>query len=573
MQRNRENEKLGKMRIKTIFRILSSLVMAIIFESSAVAQVDRLIHSGDSLHMAYDFSAALDNYVRAYQEQALITTSSDTVKLEYIRRRIMLSENGRNMSRLVQKRKVLHRQKFSIEDFFLYYPLMNQGWRPLPNQLDKDSTDFYVRAMYAPDWNYIHYFSAMDRNGYRSLYVTELENDVWTYPKRIDMLSSPDADEIFPMLSPDGKTIYFASRGFNGVGGYDLYQATWNESEQKWSLPRNMGFPYSSPADDFLYIDSEDGEYSLFASNRECSRDSVWVYVLHQEKYPSYVQSVNKDVLLSLSYMNPISGSSLKVSEREALENQLTKAYIEKMAEVRRLRDSISVVSGSLEKMRMQVVGGDVSNTLLSGKISELESTVSRLNSALSKANGELMSIDQEFLREGVFSSSEADGQDDMDEDEIYSEYRFMKMDMGEPLKLNIDHPDVAFDYAFKISDYAQYAENQSLPMGLIYQIHLFNSQSKAYLSDLKGLSPVYEQITDFGLYVYSVGCFTDYEDALNSLNIVRSMGFSDARIVAYDNQVVIPLPVLEIADIVEDVKEIVEIEEIAVEELIVEVE
>jgi hypothetical protein len=85
------------------------------------------------------------------------------------------------------------------------------------------------------------------------------------------------------MLSPDGKRLYFASDGLFGAGGYDLYVAHWDPQKKSWGQVQNMGFPYSSKGDDLLFYDTPDGRYSVLASNRDCGRDSVVIYVFRQE--------------------------------------------------------------------------------------------------------------------------------------------------------------------------------------------------------------------------------------------------------------------------------------------------
>ena len=66
-----------------------------------------------------------------------------------------------------------------------------------------------------------------------------------------------------------------------------------------------MGFPYSSPADDFLFINSDDGNYSIFASNRECQADSVWVYVLEFDNMPVRKAVDDPEELKALAALNP----------------------------------------------------------------------------------------------------------------------------------------------------------------------------------------------------------------------------------------------------------------------------
>ena len=106
---------------------------------------------------------------------------------------------------------------------------------------------------------------------------------MWHNPEPVCADAVSPGNEIFPMRSPDGRRLYFSSNGLFGMGGYDLYVATWDPQSRRWGNVQNMGFPYSSQADDLFFCDTPDGRYSVFASNRDCGADSVVIYVLRQE--------------------------------------------------------------------------------------------------------------------------------------------------------------------------------------------------------------------------------------------------------------------------------------------------
>ena len=80
----------------------------------------------------------------------------------------------------------------------------------------------------------------------------------------------------------------------------------------------------------------------------------------------------------------------------------------------------------------------------------------------------------------------------------------------------------------------ARFAEDNTLPSGLIYQIQLFNLSFRPELSELKGLSPVFEEITASGRYTYRAGLFRSYNDALSHINKVKKLGFRTAFITAF---------------------------------------
>ena len=391
-----------------------------------------------------------------------------------------------------------------------------------------------MRALFAPDWNDVIYFSAEGDEGVRNLYVTEQQDTVWSVPVLLEKQSTTDSNEIYPMLSPDGKTLYFSSKGFYGAGGYDLYKSVLDEATQTWSVPQNMGFPYSSPADDFLYVESEDGEYAVFASNRECPADSVWVYVLQYEDYPVHSAVTDPDELLELSRLDP-PVSEAKKDKADIPHSTLTLSYMEKMSEVRSLRDSLQATNAALEALRTDFAfSNDAEERMrLTQQILGLETGIPSLLKALEGANSELRDIEMEFRREGVFISTEMAEEEDDSEPEL-PEYDFRKMSMGDPLDIDVLEPEVKFDYTFQILPEAQFAEDQSIPSGIIYQIQLFSGGRKALPAELKGLSPIYEHRTPSGMYTYRVGRFGAYEDALASVDKVRARGFRSAYIVAF---------------------------------------
>jgi Tol biopolymer transport system component len=63
-------------------------------------------------------------------------------------------------------------------------------------------------------------------------------------------------DEDYPFLHPNGKTLYFSSKGHNSMGGYDVFKTTYDDAEtQTWSKANeNLEFPVNSPDDDILFV-------------------------------------------------------------------------------------------------------------------------------------------------------------------------------------------------------------------------------------------------------------------------------------------------------------------------------
>ena len=513
-------------------RIFFLAVLILLSGHFASAQTDSLVRYGDALHKAYNFEEA-----SAVFQQILdcLDVVEDSVMVKDVLERLRMSENGKNMSRFVQVPQAAGKRRLPKEAFFLAYPLEDRSWRALPNVLDAENGHEFAKSLYAPDWNDVLYYSAEGPSGTRDIMMTMLDDTVWTVPVPVEELSDPSADEIYPILSPDGKTMFFASDGLYGVGGYDLYKSVWDDQRKRWSAPQNMGFPYSSPADDFLYVESEDGDYVLFASNRECGMDSVYVYAIRYEDYPIHAPMTDPFELQELAQVNPPLAEAEEETVADIPDNELTIKYMAKMDEVRVLRDSIAATSSSLETLRNEYVFGNdpAERARLTNEILQLETRIPSLQRALDKASSELGAIEMEFLKEGIFLNMDMQKEEEGPVADM-PEYDFRMRSMGDSLDIAVLVPEVKFDYTFRIGQEAVFAEDQNIPGGIVYQVQLFSGGRKATVAELKGLTPIYEHRTPSGMYTYRAGLFRAYEEVVKAAEQIRRRGFRDAYIAAF---------------------------------------
>lgn len=78
-----------------------------------------------------------------------------------------------------------------------------------------------------------------------------------------------------------------------------------------------------------------------------------------------------------------------------------------------------------------------------------------------------------------------------------------------------------------------QLKSNSEMPEFLIYQIQLGVFKSNVLEETFKGLTPIFTTISDNGV-IYSIGVFEKLSDAQEAKNNIKSMGLTDAFIVAY---------------------------------------
>ncbi|MBQ9185446.1 MAG: PD40 domain-containing protein [Bacteroidales bacterium] len=497
----------------------------------------QLFAKGDSLRRAYSFEDALDAY------EAAAKAASDSTERAKYEEGAMLAQNGLSMLGFCNKPVVVAREKFSLEDFFLYYPLPDRGWRPIPNVLDSVSTPL-VRATWIPESETSVFYSAADADGIRNLYRTSFADSLWTAPELFGEQLTSSGNEIFPMVSPDGRNLYFASDGLYGMGGYDLYVSHWNPETRDWDTPMNMGFPYSSPYDDFLFINSPDGKYSIFASNRECGADSVYVYVLEYDSMPiRYSVDDDSDEIRSLVSLTPPADAS-KLDNREVVskaddaESEQHRKYIARALDVRRLRDSIYVRGKLIDEAREKFASAaEEERKLLADNILAMEQSLISLEDSLSVAVKMLGKLEMDIIMSGqVINQDRLQEMADSDVKGADNGYAFTARRMGALPQMIVQQPVPEFDYSFMILPEGRFAEDNALPSGLVYQIQLFSSSRKATVADLKGLSPVFWRRSATLKNTYYAGLFRSYKDVLSNLNKVKKAGFKRAFIVAFND-------------------------------------
>lgn len=498
------------------------------------ASTDVLLKKAETFMKSYDFLKAVECCEEA--EKAAKDSLAE-IKAEEM---LLMAQNGLSMTGYCSTPVVVANNVFSISDFFLFYPLKDNSWRKTPNQLDSLGRGIFPAATYVEDGKNTLYYSAKDENGIRNIYKTSLKDTVWTVPELLNEQLTSSSDEIFPMLSDDGQHLYFSSRGLYGMGGYDLYVSDWDSETGDWSAPVNMGFPFSSPYDDFLYINTDDGKYSIFASNRDCAADSVRVYVLEYDSTPVRKAITDAETLRKLATLNAIDDPS-RVDTGHAVgfetqEDAETKKYIGQMSKVKTLRDSISTMSDNLDKARARYATEQdaAERQRITQEIMDGEMLIPTIQDSLNAALKALQQIEMDFLISGSLPDIE-NLRKEADREIVgaASGYTFSRRNFGPDPDMQIEKPKPSFDYTLMILKEGRFAEDNTLPEGLVYQIQIFSIGGKATVKQLKGLSPVFER-TSGGRHTYSAGLFRSYKDVLANLNKVKSAGFRSAMIVAF---------------------------------------
>ena len=124
----------------------------------------------------------------------------------------------------------------------------------------------------------------------------------WSAAEALPLTVNFTAQQNFPFSMSDGVTTYFAACDSSGFGGWDIYVTRYNSATNTYTKPENIGLPFNSDANDYLFVVDEKRGIGFFATDRFRPADSVCVYqFLWREQPVFYCADMPSDTLALLA--------------------------------------------------------------------------------------------------------------------------------------------------------------------------------------------------------------------------------------------------------------------------------
>ncbi len=157
---------------------------------------------------------------------------------------------------------------------------------------------------------------------YKSILLNK-EKEKWSVPENLGSVINSAYDEERVYLHPNGKYLYFSSKGHTSMGGFDVFKSVLIGG--KWSDPINLGYPVNSADDDVSFVPSiscKEGYYSAY-NPQNGSKDIFLVTFL--DFHPDTIQPLTalQPEILDSSESLLKTGDSLITSQNFAKKDSL----------------------------------------------------------------------------------------------------------------------------------------------------------------------------------------------------------------------------------------------------------
>lgn len=274
----------------------------------------------------YQYEESLDNY-ESYLEM-LEKNKKPTQQIEKVIERVKLASRllkGVEIvtvvdSFVVDKDKLLDAYETSPESGVLF--TYNQFF---------ETKELHPGMVYITEMGNKLFFSD-NVNGNLDLFQKDRQLTDWSKSSRLSETINTDANENYPYVLSDGITLYYASDGEESIGGYDIFVTRYNTNTNNYLMPENVGMPFNSPANDYLFVLDEFNNLGWFASDRYQPEGKVCVYVFipNASKETFNYENEDKEMIRSRAKIESIQDTWSDQNAVKSAIQRLTKARYDK---------------------------------------------------------------------------------------------------------------------------------------------------------------------------------------------------------------------------------------------------
>ncbi|PLX06405.1 MAG: hypothetical protein C0596_18235 [Marinilabiliales bacterium] len=185
-------------------------------------------------------------------------------------------------------------------DLYIMF-LRNGTWTEPQNLFTVNSASWDSNPSLSADGKTLYFSSGRSGgNGKTDIWMAKIDKDGIASEPAVNLGGeiNTEYEELSPFIHPDGKTLYFASNGFPGMGDFDLYYSRLGD-DGKWGTPVNVGYPINTNGEERSLIVNAKGDIAMFASSGGQRDLDIYYFEIPEEVKPvtvTYVKGYVYDV-------------------------------------------------------------------------------------------------------------------------------------------------------------------------------------------------------------------------------------------------------------------------------------
>jgi hypothetical protein len=224
-------------------------------------------------------------YLMAASMLALLTVNAQTIKRVKAKAAISITSDKKAVNLDLMKQLMPATAKImfidstvvSKNDFLSHIPLNKESGRFEYTNKFFDKKTSNNNTVYINEFDNRAIFADGD-SAQTNIYTTDKLADKWTTPTSINSIDKNYEMPLYPFLQSDGVTLFFAAKGKNSIGGYDIFITRYNSNNNSFFPPENYGLPFNSTANDYLLAIDDFDQLGWLVTDRNQPEGKVCIY-------------------------------------------------------------------------------------------------------------------------------------------------------------------------------------------------------------------------------------------------------------------------------------------------------
>ena len=270
-----------------------------------VANKRKDVESSRYLAMLYSGLFHYDEAIKMWEEY-IAAQSKKKEDTSFAEAELDRSRNLLRMQNRAEDVQVIDSVVLSKDAFLEVYSLSEESGTIVPYSSFFDSGNDISSIVYTNQKGNTVYYARPAENGNYSIYSQSKLIDTWGDEKAL--LTDDNGDNNYPFVLSDGVTIYFASKGYESIGGYDIFVSRYSTNTNSYLVPEQMGMPFNSIANDYMMVIDESKGLGWFVTDRNQPEDHVCVYLFIPDPSRKRIEDIEDvDLLRNRALLTSIS--------------------------------------------------------------------------------------------------------------------------------------------------------------------------------------------------------------------------------------------------------------------------